>query len=222
MYESEKERLNNKKSFDISDLRKILEILRSDEGCPWDREQTHESIVKGFIEETYEVVEAIEKSDPSLLCEELGDVLLQIVFHARIEEEKSVFSLDDVVNGVCSKMIVRHPHVFGDVSADTSSEVLDNWDKIKAETKKQSSLSEKLASIAVTMPSLMRMQKIVHKSAKENIEPEVKLPGNNEEKAARALYEAVKYCESLGVDAENALRHYCDAYIDTLREGEKS
>ena len=220
MYESEKERLKNKKSFDISDLRKILEILRSGEGCPWDREQTHESIVKGFIEETYEVVEAIEKRDSGLLCEELGDVLLQIVFHSRIEEEKGIFSFDDVITGVCSKMIVRHPHVFGDVRADTSSEVLDNWDKIKAETKRQSGLSEKLEAIAVTMPSLMRMQKIIHKSSKEKVEPEISLPDKNEDEAAAALYEAVKRCEALGVDAETALRHYCDAYIKDVKTAE--
>ena len=132
MYENEKERLKIKESYDIEDLRKILEILRSAEGCPGDREQTHESIIRGFIEETYEVVEAIEKNDAKLLCEELGDVLLQIIFHSRLEEEKNGFTFDDVVTGVCRKMIVRHPHVFGNVSADTSDEVLDNWDKIKA------------------------------------------------------------------------------------------
>lgn len=220
MYENEKERLKIKESYDIEDLRKILEILRSAEGCPWDREQTHESIIRGFIEETYEVVEAIEKKDAKLLCEELGDVLLQIIFHSRLEEEKNGFTFDDVVTGVCRKMIVRHPHVFGNVSADTSEEVLDNWDKIKAQTKKQTGLYEKLESIAVTMPSLMRMQKVIHKAAKENADAAVSLPDKNEETAAKELFKAVKNCEQLGVDAENALRHYCDAFIDGIKASE--
>ena len=220
MYENEKERLKIKESYDIEDLRKILEILRSAEGCPWDREQTHESIIRGFIEETYEVVEAIEKNDAKLLCEELGDVLLQIIFHSRLEEEKYGFTFDDVVTGVCRKMIVRHPHVFGNVSADTSDEVLDNWDKIKAQTKKQTGLYEKLESIAVTMPSLMRMQKVIHKAAKENSDAAVSLPDKNEETAAKELFKAVKNCEELGVDAENALRHYCDAFIDGIKASE--
>ncbi len=220
MYENEKERLKIKESYDIEDLRKILEILRSAEGCPWDREQTHESIIRGFIEETYEVVEAIEKNDAKLLCEELGDVLLQIIFHSRLEEEKNGFTFDDVVTGVCRKMIVRHPHVFGNVSADTSDEVLDNWDKIKAQTKKQTGLYEKLESIAVTMPSLMRMQKVIHKAAKENSDAAVSLPDKNEETAAKELFKAVKNCEELGVDAENALRHYCDAFIDGIKASE--
>ena len=128
MFEKEIEKLKKQERFDIEDLRAIIKILRSENGCPWDREQTHESIIPGFIEETYEVVEAIEAKNPDMLREELGDVLLQIVFHCQIEEEQGGMCFNDAVTDVCRKMIVRHPHVFGDVVADTSEEVLKNWD----------------------------------------------------------------------------------------------
>ena len=104
-----------KQKYNVEDLVEIMRILRSENGCPWDREQTHESIRKNFIEETYEVIEAINKADSHLLCEELGDVLMQVVFHAQMEAEKQVFDFSDVADGVCKKLIERHPHVFGDV-----------------------------------------------------------------------------------------------------------
>ncbi len=107
-----------KDRYGIQDLLKIMEMLRAPGGCPWDREQTHESIRKNMIEETYEVVEAIDNQDSELLKEELGDVLLQVVFHSRIEQEAGRFDFDDVCDGICKKLIVRHPHVFGDVIAD--------------------------------------------------------------------------------------------------------
>ena len=115
-----------------ADLRMITALLRSPDGCPWDREQTHESVRENFIEETYEVVEAIDNRDPVLLCEELGDVLLQVMFHARMEEERGSFTFDDVCNGICRKLILRHPHVFGDTEVSGTAQVLDNWDAIKA------------------------------------------------------------------------------------------
>ena len=120
-----------KDRYDINDLLKIMELLRSPGGCPWDAEQTHESIRNGFIEETYEVIEAINKNDRELLLEELGDVLLQVVFHAEIEKEKNSFDFSDVCDGICKKLIERHPHVFGDVTVANSAEVLKNWENIK-------------------------------------------------------------------------------------------
>ena len=111
-----------KQRYGVDDLLHIMEILRSREGCPWDREQTHESIRRDFVEETYEVLEAIDRQDPALLREELGDVLLQVVFHARMEEEAGRFAFADVVDEVCRKLIVRHPHIFADGKADTSEE----------------------------------------------------------------------------------------------------
>ena len=135
MYEIEKERLKKQTSFTMDDLNLIMKILRAKDGCPWDIEQTHESIVPSLIEETYEAVEAIEMKNSDMLKEELGDVLLQVAFHARISEEAGEFDFSDVVGDVSQKMIVRHPHVFGDVVAETSGDVLKNWDKIKGEEK---------------------------------------------------------------------------------------
>ena len=213
MFEKEIKELKIKERFDIEDLRTIIKILRSENGCPWDREQTHESIIPGFIEETYEVVEAIEAKNPDMLREELGDVLLQIVFHCQIEEETGGICFNDAVTDVCRKMIVRHPHVFGDVVADTSEEVLKNWDKIKAETKKQKSISERLESIAKPMPALMRTQKVIHKTKKEGIDISGDYLDGAEAEAGKALFDAVAKCEALGLDAETVLRHYCDAVI---------
>ena len=125
----------HKERYDFEDLVAIVEILRSDKGCPWDREQDHKSIRKDFIEETYEVIEAIDTENPELLREELGDVMLQVVFHARIEEENGGFSVSDVCNDICAKLIHRHPHVFGEVKVADSGEVLDVWNDIKNEEK---------------------------------------------------------------------------------------
>ena len=123
--------LLNRERYCFEDLVDIVEILRSDGGCPWDREQDHKSIRKDFIEETYEVIEAIDTENPELLREELGDVMLQVVFHTQIEREVGRFDIDDVSNDICAKLIHRHPHVFGDLKLDNSADVLDNWDKIK-------------------------------------------------------------------------------------------
>ena len=112
--------LLNKESYSIDDLIKIMEVLRSEGGCPWDREQTHKSIRNNLIEETYEAVEGIDNGDDEILKEELGDVLLQVVFHARIAQEENSFDINDVSDGVCKKLILRHPHIFSDVKAETS------------------------------------------------------------------------------------------------------
>lgn len=126
-----------KESYNVEDLRRIVEHLRSEEGCPWDREQTHESIRQDLLEETYEAAEAIDLQDTELLKEELGDVLLQVVFHSRMEEEKGSFDFDAVCDGICRKLITRHPHVFADVNVENTDEVLTNWEKIKQESKGQ-------------------------------------------------------------------------------------
>ena len=116
--------LLKKEKYDFEDLVTVVRLLRGEGGCPWDREQTHKSIRNDLIEETYEVIEAIDTENPTLLREELGDVLLQVVFLARISEEESAFAIDDVTDEICRKLIHRHPHVFADVVADTSEEVL--------------------------------------------------------------------------------------------------
>ena len=154
-----------KNAYDARDLAKIVEILRAPGGCPWDREQTHESIRTDFIEETYEVIEAIDKKDPALLREELGDVLLQVAMHAEMEREEGRCTFDDIANDICQKMIHRHPHVFGDVKAETSAEVLSNWEVIKSEEKKRESITDKLTAIPRQFPALMRAQKVGKKAS---------------------------------------------------------
>lgn len=133
-----------KQKYDVGDLITIMSLLRGEGGCPWDREQDHHSIRRNFIEETYEVCEAIDNDDPVLLQEELGDVLLQVAFHARMEEEAGRFDFGDVCDGICKKLIVRHPHVFGETKVADSGEVLVNWDRIKERTKGQKTGTETL------------------------------------------------------------------------------
>ena len=154
-----------KEKYDINDLLEIMRYLRAPGGCPWDAEQTHESIRKNLIEETYEVVEAIDKKDSDMLLEELGDLLMQVVFHAQIEEEKGVFNFDDVADGVCKKLIERHPHVFGEIEVSGVGDVLDNWDAIKRRKKGQKKGSEPMLSVPRELPALMRAAKIQQKAS---------------------------------------------------------
>ena len=155
-----------KDKYNMDDLVAIIKVLRAPGGCPWDREQTHESIKKNFIEETYEVVEAINKQSTDMLREELGDVLLQIVLHSEMESENGNFSFDDVVNDIVQKLVVRHPHVFGEVVANNTAEALNSWDAVKLKTKGQKNQTESMLSVPRELPALMRAQKIQHKAAK--------------------------------------------------------
>ena len=154
----------SKTRYNFDDLCLIMEILRGEGGCPWDAEQTHESIRKNFIEETYEVIEAIDNKDSILLREELGDVLLQVVFHTEMENEIGNFNIDDVVNDVCVKLVHRHPHIFGDIVASTADEVLSNWEAIKNVEKSRETMYDKLNSVPPMTPSLMRAIKVLKKS----------------------------------------------------------
>lgn len=155
-----------KDKYNMDDLVAIIKVLRAPGGCPWDREQTHESIKKNFIEETYEVVEAINKQSTDMLREELGDVLLQIVLHSEMESENGNFSFDDVANDIVQKLVVRHPHVFGEVVANNTAEALNSWDAVKLKTKGQKNQTESMLSVPRELPALMRAQKIQHKAAK--------------------------------------------------------
>jgi len=152
--------------FTTEDLRRIVAVLRAPGGCPWDAQQTHASIRKNFIEETYEAVEAIDKADDTLLCEELGDVLLQVGLHTQIASERGSFNWDDVTDGICRKLIERHPHVFGDVSVTGVENVLSNWDAIKRRSKGQGSAAQAMDSVPRELPALMRAQKLQSKAAK--------------------------------------------------------
>lgn len=156
--------LGNKKDF--QDLLDIIEILRNPGGCPWDREQTHESLKSALLEECYEVIDAIENEDEDALIEELGDVLLQVVFHASIGKEDGYFDIMDVIGGISNKMINRHPHVFGNEEANTSEQVLVNWDEIKKEEKGIKTLTEEMQNIAKSLPATTRAYKIQKKAKK--------------------------------------------------------
>lgn len=155
-----------KERYDINDLIQLVTVLRAPGGCPWDREQTHESIRKNFIEETYEVIEAINNNDSENLKEELGDVLLQVALHSEMERERGTFDFGDVVNDICQKLVIRHPHVFGDVNAENEKDALSRWDDVKLKTKGMKKQSESMIKVARELPALMRAQKIQQKAAK--------------------------------------------------------
>ncbi|HHT74046.1 MAG TPA: nucleoside triphosphate pyrophosphohydrolase [Firmicutes bacterium] len=151
-------------------LLKIMEKLRSPEGCPWDREQTHKTLKRYLIEEAYEVLEAIDSGDPELLGEELGDVLLQVVFHAQIAKELGAFTMDDVIDSICEKLIRRHPHVFADTEVESVGEVMRNWDAIKKMEKHGRERTSILDGVPKEFPALMRAEKIQKKAAKVGFE----------------------------------------------------
>ena len=233
--------LLGKKQYDFEDLIVLLEVLRSEKGCPWDREQDHHSIRKDLIEETYEVIEAIDTDNPVLLREELGDLLLQVVFHAQIETEKSCFTVHDVANDICVKLIHRHPHVFGTTQADTSEQVLSNWEIIKSEEKERKTVTDKLRAIPPMLPALMRAEKVgkkaksfdfpdadsVMKKIYEELD-EVKVAiadrdrNGVEEEIGDLLLTITSLCRKLGVDSEVALNHATDKFIDRFEWIEKS
>lgn len=223
--------LLEKETYTFDDLCTIMIILRSEEGCPWDREQTHRSIRQNFIEETYEVIEAIDTEDPKLLREELGDVLLQVVFHARMEEETGRFGIDDVANDICAKLIHRHPHIFGSVQADTTDQVLANWEAIKANEKARVTVSDKLRAIPPMLPALMRAEKVGKKSNLDAADGAADadsaisalsaavtaLAGadeaNRERLYGEMLFAAVTAGRKLGLEAETALTAETDRRI---------
>ena len=152
--------LRSRPHYSMDDLLLIMQVLRSENGCPWDKEQTHQSIRQDFLEECYEAVEAIEADSVPMMREELGDVLLQVVFHCQIETEQSHFTFDDICDELCRKLVVRHPHVFGNVNVSDSAEVLKNWDSIKQETKHQTTAADTLDSVCKALPALMYAQKL--------------------------------------------------------------
>lgn len=156
----------NKDKYTVCDIAELVEILRSQDGCAWDREQTHASIRNAMIEETYEFIEGLDADDKELMEEELGDVIFQVFFHARIAEENGRFNVDDVADGICKKMVLRHPHVFGDVTVANSAEVLRNWEEIKKSEKNRDSVKKDLESVPAVLPSLIRAEKLLSRFKK--------------------------------------------------------
>lgn len=222
---------NNK---DFRDLLDIMSKLRSEDGCPWDREQSHESLKKYLIEEAYEVIEAIDEKDENKLVEELGDVLLQVVFHAQLGKEDGYFDINDVIEGICKKMIDRHPHVFGNVNANTSEQVLNNWDIIKKKEQGLKSYTDTMKHIPKCLPALMRAEKVQDKAKKAGFdwdhvedalnkvkeelqEVEDVYKGENRarilEELGDLLFSVVNVARFLDIDAESALVYTIDKFI---------
>jgi XTP/dITP diphosphohydrolase len=196
-------------------LIEVMDRLRSPGGCPWDAEQTHESLARHAIEETYELVEAIECGTRADLREELGDVLLQVVFHARIAQEHptDAFDLDEVAGLVADKLVERHPHVFGDTTVSGVDEVHEYWERIKAESKARGSI---LDGIPTALPALARAQKVLSRVHRAGLD----VQGPAGVGVGKALLDAVARAEAEGVDAEGELRAATRAIEDAIREAE--
>ncbi len=231
-----------KENYNIDDLLEIMRILRSPGGCPWDMEQTHASIRKDFIEEVYEAVEAIDLDDTELLREELGDVLLQVAFHCQIEKEQQHFTFDDICDELCKKLIVRHPHVFGEVTVSDTGEVLKNWDSIKKQTKGQETYADTLESVAKSLPALMRAQKLGKRAMRAGMDFKsvddafkcIKLETQElsdaiksgdkqqiEEEFGDLLFSCVNVARHLDIDSEEALTKSSEKFIKRFKETEK-
>lgn len=211
-------RFEDKSNYKIDDLLEIMRILRSPEGCPWDREQSHATIKKNMIEEAYEAVDAIEQNDEEALCEELGDVLLQIVFHAQMARESGKFDFEKVCDGICKKLILRHPHVFGTVKADTAEKVLDNWAEIKKAEKGQADTADVMNAVARSLPALMRGQKIAKAAVKGGIiEPVQTLP-DAKEKINALVWEAVRLAAAEKLDAEEVFTDFLNDFISREKD----
>ena len=158
------------KKYTYEEFLEIIAQLRSENGCPWDKEQTHESLKACLLEESYELVEAIQNKDVPNMREELGDVLLQVVMHAQIAKEDNEFTMEDVVNDIATKMVYRHPHVFGEMKdVNTSEDVLVNWEKLKQQEKNEETPLEAMERVAKALPALTRGQKVYRKAKKSNL-----------------------------------------------------
>ena len=230
-----------KETYSLQDLIEILRILRAPGGCPWDRAQTHLSDRRNFLEEAYEAAEAFDRDDPALMCEELGDMLMQVLFNIHIEEDAGRFTTDDVTDHICKKLIFRHPHVFGTAAADTSEEVLVNWEALKRQEKGQQTTADAMDAVARSLPALWRADKLQSKAAKAGFEfADVSGALDKRDEEMRALREAVErgttFSEELGdvlfaavkagrflnVDPEDALNATCEKFIARFRRVEEA
>ncbi|MDD3347583.1 nucleoside triphosphate pyrophosphohydrolase [Oscillibacter sp.] len=228
--------------YDWADLLEVMALLRAPGGCPWDAEQTHDSIRRNFLEETYEVLDALDRDDEAAMCEELGDVLMQVAFHAQIERERGRFTMADVVDGVTKKLVYRHPHVFSTVEADTSEQVLANWEVLKRTEKGQRSTADAVEAVPHTLPALWRAEKIQSKTAKAGfdwntpagalgkLEEEVRelreamesgadaaAPHGIREEIGDVLFISAKIAQMSGLDPEDALHRSCDKFDRRFR-----
>ena len=222
----------NKPSYNVYDLKLLMNLLRGPGGCPWDSEQTHESIRRNLLEEAYEAAEAIDNGDMENLLEELGDVLMQVMFHADIADKSGHFNLDDVSDATCRKLIRRHPHVFGDVKAKDGVESLAFWDDIKRGEKHQETATEAMLSVARSLPALWRAEKVQKKAAKagfdwpdhtgaldalrselRELENAIDNGGDVGGELGDLIFSAVNVARFFDIDPESALGASCDKFI---------
>ena len=218
----------------MEDLIEIMSILRGKDGCPWDKAQDHETLRPYVIEEAYEVIDAIDRGESGDLVEELGDLLLQVIFHSRIAEERGDFDFSDVIDGICKKMIRRHPHIFGEKHVKDQAEVLKNWEKIKQEEKEITTLADSMEGLPKTLPALMEAFKVQEKAARVGFDwDDVKYPmakvideleelkevykGENRDKIKEELGDLIFSCVNvarfLGVEPELCLREATQKFI---------
>ena len=224
--------------YTAEDLVEIIRILRDGEnGCPWDKAQTHASIRKNFLEETCEALEAIDADDPVMMQEELGDVLMQVVFHTVIEEERGRFDMEKVCREVCEKLVFRHPNIFASSAAENAG--INSWDALKNKEKGRTTLADELATVPATLPALMRAQKLQKRAAghglgqqdaaaaQHRLEAAVQAFGKAEdtakqEAAGQLLFAAVNAARLAGVDAEEALTFASKRFAQQCLEQEQS
>ena len=231
----------NKPGYNVYDLKLLINLLRGPGGCPWDSEQTHESIRRNLLEEAYEAAEAIDESNEENLLEELGDVLMQVIFHADISETSGGFSLDDISDATCRKLIRRHPHVFGEVRAKDSDESLSFWDDIKRGEKQQDTVSAAMQSVAKALPALWRADKIQRKAAKAGfdwpgyegaiqalrselgeLEGAIEDSAGVEDELGDLIFSAVNVARFFNIDPEIALGRSCDKFISRFSNVERA
>ena len=224
--------------YTVQDFSRIIQLLRGEGGCPWDREQTHESLRRNLLEESYEVCEAIDEGSAPHLQEELGDLLMQVIFHAAIEEEAGRFDLTDVCDGACRKLIYRHPHVFSDVQVSGTGQVLENWEALKRREKSQTTAASALDGVARSLPALWRAEKIQNKAKKcgfdwpavagamDKLREEVDElqagldagDGDNvAEELGDVLFSVVNVARFAGKDPEAVLHQACEKFIRRFR-----
>jgi len=216
---------------EIQRLRDIVFKLRAPDGCPWDREQTHRSLSRCLVEEASEVLEAIDCDDFELMEEELGDLLLQVVMHACLAEEVGCFDLEDVARGINEKLIRRHPHVFGDNAGqiNSSAEVLDRWEQIKSEEKKNRSSGDQTPKLFKDLPPRLPALRFAHDVYKRALKADLESEGEwddlmardfsdglDENSAGRALFQLVGACRRSGIDPEAALRRFSSRQVSLL------
>ena len=219
-------------------LIEIIDILRSENGCRWDREQTHSTLKRNMLEEAYEAVDAIDDNDNKHLCEELGDVLLQVVLHSQIAKEEKAFDIEDVAKGIADKLVHRHPHVFGDVKVNSTDEILENWEKLKKEEKPHR--TSVMDGISKSQSALMSAQKISKKAVKVGFEwanendlydcvqseikefKEASTVENKEEELGDILFAVVNLARWNKIDAEQALLKANKKFMSRFRAMEQN